>query len=187
MSWNIYVYAEVRNLDKSSNWEPLTDKCLCDNFKHYDADFASELPRMKASESVHPSILKIAADYNGDNFYVSYCLLSELRKHCCSIIDKFNTHIKAVYAALGIGDLCIDQYDDEYYCDDCTDENDECANSINPWFKHMTFPVNKKLISNTASYLGKYSRALQILGLCDIISSMCDNYNDEVRLIFATL
>lgn len=187
MSWDIYVYAEVRNLDQSSDWKPLTDKCVCDNFKYYDADFVDELPRMKAKESVHPTIQDIANQSIGDNFYVSYCLLNELRKHCCSVIDKFNSHIKAVYSALGMNDLYIDDSEDDYYCEYESDDDSVSTNEVNPWLKHMTFPVSKKLMSDMASYMRKYSKALQVLGMCDSVSSMCDSYKDEVRLIFATL
>ena len=51
----------------------------------------------------------------------------------------------------------------------------------------MTFPVNKKMLSELAMYLHKHDKALQMIGICDTVSSMCENYDDEVRLLFATL
>lgn len=184
MSWNIFVYAEVRN-KKDHEWKPLTDKCICDDFKFYGADFCDDLPRMKAIDAVHPSVKSLSNEIYGGEFHVGYCTLSEMRKHYSNIIDNFNTQLKAVYSALGVSNLCID--DEDYWCDEDDEaESNVDVNNSNPWVKYMTFPVNKKMLTELAIGFHTYNRAMQVLGMCDTISSMCE-YDDEVRLLFATL
>lgn len=186
MSWDIFVYAEIRpnsSNGKSFEWKPLVDKCICDNFKYFNDGFTDELPRMKASESSNPTVRALADGNFGGEFYVNYCSLKEIRKHYFNIIDNFNTHIKAVYSALGVSNLYIE--DEDYWCDE--DDTDESTNESNPWVKYMTFPVNKKMFAELAVYMRQYNKALQVIGMCDTISSMCENYDDEVRLTFAIL
>lgn len=186
MSWDIYVYAEVRNKDKFPDWKPLCDRCVCDNFKYYNEGFTDELPIMNASESSHPSVKSLVNEICGSEFKVNYCSLKELRNHYHNIVENFNTHIKAVYSALGVSGLCIEDYD--YWHDENEDiESNVEVDQSNPWVKYMTFPINKKMLSDLALYLHNYAKALQVIGMCDTISSMRENYNDEVRLIFATL
>ena len=185
MSWDIYMYAEIRNKD-SQEWKPLCDRCICDNFKFYGMDFCDSIPRMKAKDSSHPYVKELSVGGFGQDFTVGYCYLKELRKFFSSKIDNFNTQIKAVYSALGVSSLCID--DEEYWCDegDESEYTNDTANA-NPWVKYMTFPVNKKMLCELAAALHEYNKAMQVMGICDTISSMCENYDDEVRLLFATL
>lgn len=49
MSWDIYVYAEVRSKD-NSEWKPLTNGCICDEFKYHDDGFYESLYTMRSSE-----------------------------------------------------------------------------------------------------------------------------------------
>lgn len=185
MSWDIYMYAEVKG-SKDTEWKPLCDACVCDNFKYYSEGFTDELPSMRADEAVHPAVKFLADNGFGGTFHVGYCTLKELRRHYYNVVENFNTHLKAVYSALGVSGLCIE--DEDYWCDD-EDEADSNVDvdKSNPWVKYMTFPVNKKMLSDLAIYLHKYNKALQVLGICDTLSSMCKNYDDEVRLLFATL
>lgn len=186
MSWDICVYAEVRNDEKYPEWKPLIDKCVCDNFKYYNDGFTDELPRMKASDAAHPYVKSLNNQIYGGEFYVNYCSLKELRSHFSKIVDVFNTKLKAVYSALGVSTLCID--DDEYWCDEDEDADSNVdVSNANPWVKYMTFPVNKRMLNDLAMSIHQYNRALQMIGFCDTISSMCENYNDEVRLLFAIM
>lgn len=179
MSWDIYVYAEVRHKD-SSEWSPLFDRCVCDNFKCYNDEFIDKLPRMSASNSSHPAVKSLADNgFNGE-FNVNYCSLNDLKDHYFNIIDKFNTHIEAVYSALGVGNLYSADYEDSY-------DEPRYDNKSNPWVKYMTFPVNKSMFSDLTERIDKYAMALQVIGMCDTLSSMCENYDDEVRLTFAIL
>lgn len=184
MSWDIYVYAEVKHKD-SEKWEPLIDRCVCDNFKWYNDGFTEDLPRMKASDSLHPTVKSLASQGFGE-YYVNYCSLKEIKSHYINIADKFNTLLKAVYSALGVSNLYID--DEDYWCDEdeCIESN-TCADESNPWAKYMTLPINKKMMSELAMYIHKYSKAMQVIGMCDTLASMCENYDDEIRLIFAIL
>lgn len=190
MSWDIYVYAETRPNSSHGefiDWKPLVDKCVCDNFKYFNDGFTDELPRMKASEATHPTVKALASNSFGGEFYVNYCSLKDIRKHYFNIIDNFNTNMKAVYSALGVSNLYID--DEDYLCDEDDEVNEsvESSDRPNPWVKYMTFPVNKKMFAELAMYMHKYNRALQVIGMCDALSSMCENYDDEIRLIFAVL
>jgi hypothetical protein len=187
MSWDIYVYAEVKNDDKFPDWKPLCDRCVCDNFKYYNEGFTDELPKMNASESSHPSVKNLQNEiYGCSEFKVCYCSLKTLRNHYNSVVENFNTHLRAVYSALGVNGLCIE--DGNYWHDDEEDvDSNMDVDQSNPWVKYMTFPVNKTMLSDLAVYICKYAKALQVIGMCDTLSSMCENYNDEVRLIFATL
>lgn len=185
MSCDIYMYAEVKGRN-DTEWKPLCDKCVCDNFEYYSECYLDGLPRMKASEASHPTVKALSDQGFGGEFHVCYCDLKDLRRHYCSIVDNFNTHLKAVYSALGVSGLCID--DDDYLCDeDEYVESNIDVDKANPWVKYMTFPVNKKMLSDLAMYLHKSNKAFQVIGICDTISSMCENYDDEVRLLFATL
>lgn len=184
MSWNIFVYAEVKN-KKDTEWKPLIENCVCDDFKYYDAGYVDEMLRMKASESSHPSVKELSTGVYGTEFIVSYCYLKDLRSHYYNIIKNFKTKLSAIYIALGMSSLCIE--DDEYFNEDEFNdyENDNSDKSF-PWIKYMTFPVNKKMFSDLAMSLNEYNKAHQVLGMCDTIASMCE-YDDEVRLTFATL
>lgn len=101
--------------------------------------------------------------------------------------------MKSIYTALGI-DLCIE--DGYYYSDsnedfeESYDDNNDLKNKIeikNYWLKNMTFPVNKKLFTNITMSFNDYIKALEMLSLCNTLCNMCDNYDDEIRLIFAVM
>ena len=168
MSWDIYMYAEVKG-SKDTEWRPLCNSCVCDNFKYYNEGFTDELPSMKASDAVHPTVKELADNGFGGTFRVGYCTLKELRHHYYNVIENFNTHLKAVYSALGVSGLCIEDNDYWHDEDDEADSNVNLADESNPWAKYMTFPVNKKMLSDLAVYLHKYNKALQVLGICAII------------------
>lgn len=183
MSWNIFVYAEVKHKG-SDTWEPLVNGCVCDDFKYYDDSYCEEMCRMKASEASHPSVKELSCSSYGIDFSVNYCSLKELREHYMNIIDKFKAKLSAIYTALGVSSLSLD--DEDYYDED--EFNDESkSDGLFPWIKYMTFPVNKRMFLDISSSLHLYQKANQVLGMCDTISSMCENYDDEIRLLFATL
>lgn len=185
MSWNIFVYAEVKRKG-SAEWRPLTNSAVCDDFKYYKDDFYDELPRMKAADAVHPMVKELGNDKCWDaDFYVSYCDLKDLRKHYVVEANTFNTKLKSVYAALGVDIICID--DEDYWCNDEVAESESEYDKSNPWVKYMTLPVNKKMLTDLAASFHTYNKAMQILGFCDTIASMCENYDDDVRLLFAML
>jgi hypothetical protein len=178
------MYAEVKG-KTDTEWKPLCDKCISDNFKYYSEGYVDTLPHMKAKDAVHPTVKNLSIQGFDGDFSVCYCSLNELRCYYSNIIDNFNTHLKAVYSALGINNLCIE--DEDYWCDDDEDMEQDTADKSNPWVRYMTFPINKKMLSDLAVYIHKYNKALQVMGICDTITSMCEDYDDEVRLLFATL
>ena len=51
----------------------------------------------------------------------------------------------------------------------------------------MTFPVNKKMFVNLSTSFHEYTKAVQMIGLSYTLSSMCDHFDDEVRLLFAMM
>ena len=172
MSWNIYIYAEVKGKNETE-WKPLVNKCVCDDFKHYDSDFYDDLYCIKASETSIDSLRKI----NQESSF--------------NIINTFETEMKSVYTALGLNSMCID--DEDYWYSEDDEEDDEyeeykdIKKSENPWVKYMTFPVNKKMLVDLSMSFHEYTKAIQMVGLCDTLSSMCDHYDDEIRLLFAMM
>lgn len=184
MSWNIFIYAEYKKTD-DAEWKPLTEHSVFDNFKHFSDDFYESLPCMNASNAAHPYVKSLSSDIYSGGFSVKYCKLSEFRSHYYSEIDKFNEKLKSVYSALGVSNLCIDD-EDYWYEDECDIDEDENKDNSFPWIKYMTFPVNKKLLTELAYSFHVYNKANKMIGFCDTIDSMV-NYDDEVRLIFAML
>ncbi len=185
MSWNIYIYAEVKGRNETE-WKPLVNKCVCDDFKHYDSDFYDDLYCIKASETSIDSLRKINQESSfGNSYEVRYCNIDMFRKHLSSIINTFITEMKSVYTALGLDCMCIDDEDYWYSEEDDEDEEDkDTKKSDNPWVKYMTFPVNKKMLVDLSTSFHEYTKAVQMVGLCDMLSSMCDHYDDEIRLLF---
>lgn len=180
MSWNIFVYAEIKEKD-TTEWKPLVIPAVCDDFKYFKDEFVDELPCMSAKDSSHPSVQNLSTGlYEGD-FKVQYCTAKELRKHYYGLIEKFNTIFKATCLALGLKvNFDYDWYDIEDLSDEC-DSNKQCI-----WDK-MTFPVNREMLRDLTTALYQCQKAYQVVGMCDTIESMTGNYDDEVRLIFATL
>lgn len=171
MSWNIYLFAEISS-DNMKTWKPLTDKCVCDNFKYYDNDFYDSLRYMKVSDSSHLSVNSFT-----DTDKVKFCTLTELRNHYDKIIENVITKFKSLYLALGVSPYVID---DEY--SECEDrENDDS------WIKRMTFPVNKELIYEAAVSLSIYNKASEVIGICNTLDNLKNDYNDEIRLTFITM
>jgi len=185
MSWNIFIYAEVKS-KKETDFKPLVIPAICDDFKFLDVDFVCSLPTMSAKNSTHPTVKDLDNGLYGSDFTVQYCTVKDLRKYYHNIIDDFKIKCKAVYLALGLKvDLSEDWYDvSDDYCDDDNDCNKSCM--CNMWNK-MTFPVNKEMFRDLLNTMEKCHKAYQVLGMCDTIESMCENYDDEVRLTFATL
>jgi hypothetical protein len=96
--------------------------------------------------------------------------------------------MKSVYTALGLNSMCIEDEDYWYSEEDDEDEEDkDTKKSDNPWVKYMTFPVNKKMLVDLSTSFHEYTKAVQMVGLCDTLSSMCDHYDDEIRLLFAMM
>lgn len=191
MSWNICVYAEVKGKDETE-WKPLVNKCVCDDFKHYDSDFYDDLYCIKASDTSIESLKK--SSVLGGDYEVRYCDIEMFRKHYSNIINTFETEMKSVYTALGLNSMCIDDEDYWYSEDDEEDDEDEedeeykdIKKSENPWVKYMTFPVNKKMLVDLSMSFHEYTKAVQMVGFCDTLSSMCDHYDDEIRLLFAMM
>lgn len=183
MSWNIYIYAEVKAKDEIE-WKPLVNKCVCDNFKHYDSDFYDDLYCIKASDTSIESFKKSGA-LSGD-YEVRYCDIGMFRKHFSSIINTFETEMKSVYMALGLNSMCIDD-EDYWYSEEDDDEDKDIKKSENPWVKYMTFPVNKKMLVDLSKSFREYTKAVHMVGFCDTLSSICDHYDDEIRLLFAMM
>lgn len=176
MSWNIYVYAEVRSKN-DNEWKPLTNGCVCDEFKFYDDGFYESLYTMKPCDSSHPIVKAVADKYS--NFTFRYCYIKEVYNHYNSIIKKFTTELKTAYSALGVDSTIID--DPEYY----ESEEDDCNNDS--LFRYMTFPVNKNLLIELVNSYNQYSKALKVIGMCDTITSMKENYDDVIRLSFVMM
>ena len=177
MSWNIYVYAETKS--NNGEWEPLTEQCVCDDFKYLDVDFFDNLPSMPACDTVHPAFnVMCNSDIYGD-FRVRYCALEDLRSHYCNIIDSFNVQLRTAYLALGLRV----NLDDEWY--DVQDDYDGCNNVAAR--DVMTLPVSKEVFKDLLSTLSLCNKAYQAIGLCDTIDSMRKNYNDSVRLLFVEM
>lgn len=181
MSWDIYMYAEVKS-KKDSDWRPLIIPAISDEFKHLNDGFVDDLPWIFSKEVSHPSVKSLNDSlygYDSDGFKVQYCSLSDLRKHYFNVVKEFNTLLSSVYMALGIR---VNADEDDYvFEDDCEDNHRQSI------FDKMTFPVNKELFRDLFTSMCRCSKAHQVLGLCDSISGMCDNYDDEVRLLFVTL
>lgn len=186
MSWNIFIYAEVKG-NNDNGWKPLVVPAVCDDFKHLNDGFVDSLPCMSAKDVVHPTIKSLNNElYSCVDFKVQYCTVKELRKHYCNVIKNFETRFTAVYLALGIK---INLDDDWYDIDECRCEDSNCDNKRNcicDMLDKMSFPINKEMLFDLLSSMHSCKKAYQVLGMCDTIESMCENY-DEVRLLFATL
>ena len=202
MSWNIFIYAEFKSKN-DLDWKPLVQHCVCDNFKYYDDDFYDSLYSMNAEDTSIESLKKIDENVGGnDKFSVRYCDINLFRNHYNNIINNFNSELKTVYTALGINSICLDEeaywcLDEEEDCDEDYDNEDDSEEKIektknnnnlnNPWIKYMTFPVNKKLLVNLSYSFKSYTKAVEMINLCDTLSCMSEHYDDEIRLIFAVL
>jgi hypothetical protein len=195
MSWNIFIYAEVKGKNETE-WKPLINKCVCDDFKNYSMDFYDDLPYMKVNETSIESLRKIST--LGGDYGVRYCDIETFRKHFSGIINKFEIEMKSVYSALGLKSMCIDDEDfwyseeedeiDEYEEGDKDEgENKESRKQEYPWVKYMTFPVNKQMFVNLATSFHEYKKASKMLGLCDTLFNVSDHYDDEIRLLFAMM
>lgn len=192
MSWNIFIYAEVKGKNETE-WKPLINKCVCDDFKNYSMDFYDELSCMKASDTSIESLRKIST--LGGDYEVKYCNIEVFRKHFSGIINKFEIEMKAVYSALGLNSVYIDD-EDGWYSDEEDDSDEyeeedkgsgETRKQEYPWVKYMTFPVNKKMFVNLATSFYEYKKASKMIGLCDTLFNMSDHYDDEIRLLFAMM
>lgn len=85
-----------------------------------------------------------------------------------------------MYSALGVDSTIIDN--PEYYeSDEYDDHNNDSL------FKYMTFPVNKDMLIELAKSYDRYCRALKVIGMCDTVTSMKENYDDEIRLSFVMM
>lgn len=176
MSWNIYIYAEKFDSD-TSTWKPLSEQCICDSFKYYDdynCEFYHSIPEIATNEISCKSLKDI-------NCSVRWCLLSDFKSHFTSKVDSFITQVKTLYSALGVSSSCIDDEccDDYFIPDEEQTYQDKCKCILNK----MTFPVNKNLLYEMANSFREYSKSMEMIGLCNVISSMID-YNDKVRLLF---
>lgn len=193
MSWNIYIYAEVKGKN-DTEWKPLTKNCVCDNFKHYKDCFYDEMEMMNSKDTSIENLKNIDQNlFPNEEYNIKYCNIDSFRKYYNNIINSFDTEMKSIYTALGI-DLCIE--DGYYYSDtdedieESYDDDNDLKNKIeikNYWLKNMTFPVNKKLFINITMSFNDYIKALEMLSLCNTLCTMCDNYDDEIRLIFAVM
>lgn len=186
MSWNIFIYAEVK-VKNDDTWKPLVVPAVCDDFKHLNDGFVDSLPCMSAKDALHPTVKSLNNGlYGCTDFKVQYCTVKELREHYCNVIKNFETQLTSVYLALG---LKVNTDDNWYDIDE--DYNDsECENKCNCMcnlFSKMSFPINKEMLRDLLSSMQMCQKAYQVLGMCDTIESMCENYDDEVRLLFATL
>lgn len=197
MSWNIYIYAEVKG-ENDTDWKPLTKNCVCDNFKYYKDYFYDEMEIINTNDTSIECLKNIDQNlFPNEEYTIKYCSIESFREHYNNIINTFDTEIKSLYTALGI-DLYIE--DGYYYSDtnedtnedieESYDNNNDLKNKIeikNYWLKNMTFPVNKKLFTNITMSFNDYIKALEMLSLCNTLCNMCDNYDDEIRLIFAVM
>ena len=192
MSWNIFIYAEVKGKNETE-WKPLINKCVCDDFKNYSMDFYDELSCMKASDTSIESLRKIST--LGGDYEVKYCDIEVFRKYFSGIINKFEIEMKAVYSALGLNSVYIDDedgwYSDEEDASDEYEEEDKGSGETRkqeyPWVKYMTFPVNKKMFVDLATSFHEYKKASKMIGLYDTLFNMSDHYDDEIRLLFAMM
>jgi hypothetical protein len=127
---------------------------------------------MKVSDSSHPSVNSFT-----DTDKVKFCTLTELRNHYDKIIENVLTKFKSLYLALGVSPSVI------------CDEYSEYEDSVNDdsWIKHMTFPVNKELLYEAAVSLSTYNKASEVIGICNTLDNLKNNYNDEIRLTFITM
>lgn len=178
MSWNIYVYAETKS--NNGEWEPLTERCVCDDFKYLDVDFFDSLPSMSVSDTAHHAVNTVCRNDIYGDFRVHYCTLEDLKSHYSNIIDGFNVQLRTAYLALGLRA----NLNDEWY--DVQDGYDD-GNSVTTARDMMTFPVNKEVFKDLLSTLSLCNKAYQVIGLCDTIDSMCENYNDSIRLLFVEM
>lgn len=181
MSWNIYIYAEHRK-DSNSEWEPVTNKCLFDNYKHYRDDLYDSMNRMAAKSSSIKPIIELSSNSFNDDLAVNYCELSQFVDHYSQIVDKFMIELRSVYLALGLN-LMYDDYD--CYSENPTDYED--SNTQKSIFDEMTYPVNKNMFHNLSALIYKLNDANQMIGLSKTIYSLLDNWDDQVRLVFVTV
>jgi len=180
MSWNIFVYAEVRGKN-DDDWKPLVIPAVCDDFKYFNDGIIDELPYMSAKDAAHPTVKNLGDNvYGGCDFKVRYCTVRELRKHYSDVIKKMKAHLTASCLALGIR---VNLDDDDWYGVNDYDDNDH----VSDLFDKMTFPVNKELLSDLLVSICNSQKAYQVLGMCNTIESMCENYDDDLRLLFATM
>lgn len=178
MSWNIYIYAEKFD-NETSTWNQLCERCLCDNFKYYDDydEFYNSLT-IVANNEVSYKFLK---EYD---YKIRFCMLSDFKSYFTSKVDSFITQIKLLYSALGVNNTCIDdECSDDYFIAD----DEQCSqNSCKCILNKMTLPVNKNLFYELANAFREYTKSIEMIGLCNIVSNMVD-YNDKVRLLFVIL
>ena len=179
MSWDIYIYAEKFD-DSTSTWKPISDHCVCDNFKYYDdynCEFYHSIPEIAENEISCKSLKEIDCP-------VHWCLLSDFKSHFASKVNSFITQVKTLYSALGVNSSCID----DECCNDYFIPNDEqdCQDNCKCILNKMTFPVNKDLLYEIADSFREYSKSIEMIGLCNAISSMTD-YGNKVRLLFTIM
>lgn len=179
MSWNTYVYAEVKH-ESSDQWLPLTDRCLCENFKYYDDYFCACMDSIHTEDVVHPE----AKSYLENNNYssVKSCGLEAFRSHYEDALKAFQFKLKSVYSALGVP-LFMDE--DECYVQDADFES-ETFDKREAWWQYMTFPINKLMMGELALSIPAVTKAYQMIGLCNTIISMAD-YSDKIRLLFVNM
>lgn len=181
MSWNIYIYAEHRK-DSNSEWEPVTNNCLFDNYKHYRDDLYDNMSRMSAKSSSIRSVIELSSNSFNDNLTVNYCELDKFVDHYKQIVDKFMIELRSVYLALGLN-LTYDDYEccseNQTYCEDS-----DTAKSI---FSEMTYPVNKNMFHSLSALAYKLNDANQMIGFSKTVYSLLDNWSDQVRLLFVTI
>lgn len=170
MSWNIYIYAEVKSKNADA-WKPLTNRPVHDFFKEYrDGFYDNEIGSIDLSEV---SIDTVKDVLDGQQI-IKCCSLKDFTRHYNEVAENYIALQSSVYTALGLdeGDVCEDPYYTEKDC---------------PWVKYMTFPVNKRLIDDLSIRFESYWKAERMLALGDILYSMCDNYDDEIRLLFVVM
>jgi len=175
MSWNIYVYAEVKH-GGSDKYVELINRSLFDDYKSYSDDFYDELPQMAASNTSISTVNSLEGPMPGLDVNVRYCSLDDFFAHYSHIVDISKEKIKIIYKALGLN--LVDE-DDELYCSHCY-EDDEFSKD------RMTLPVNKDLMCDFVTILNELNKATAMLGFCKVVGSMCQ-YDDKVRLVFVVL
>ena len=172
MSWDIYIYAEYKH-SGSEAWKPLCEHPILDCYKLYNDGFIDYLKSMKGIDSCIDEIKSNHADS-----MLKFCKIDEFVNHYRSIINQINIKLRSAYLALDLG-VTID-YDDIYVEQDFTDCNE--SNDVN----RMTNPVSKRLMTDLANSFNDLSKAHEMIGLSNVLSSMTQ-YNDIIRLIFVTM
>lgn len=170
MSWNIYIYAEVKSKNDGV-WKPLTNKPVFDSFKEYrDSFYDSEI----GSIDVNEVTIDTVKDLLDGSQIIKCCNLKDFTRHYSEAAENYIAFQSSVHIALGLDE--VDVCEDPYYTEkDC------------PWVKYMTFPVNKRLIDDLSIRFESYWKAERMLALSDFLYSMCDSYDDEIRLLFVVM